>query len=317
MNRDRASEQLEVLLARAHKQLGIAVYDSLMSSGGPPELRDPDQTLGRLLAAAHRQTGDAVVGRLARTGRRAPRERAVADRERPSEGLLMRRPAFVRLKYREQALNCARRYWPLDAVRVIRDAVDTVQQLIADLEEEILPDTARDQLLRVSSGMGRVLALPQPEQVPQPALGGFDYMEEVEDFLATCTLRLVAETRRSKQLLDNELLLHFRWTDMSWLGALEVSQDLADDLDLAYREALALSTAVTAVEEASTDFRGADLQSVELNGVDLEGIRWDTTTNWPPEWKERIWRASLAAGTGHGELIVGAEPRDSTVPVDI
>ncbi|MEU3208136.1 hypothetical protein ABZ702_30490 [Streptomyces cyaneofuscatus] len=317
MSRDRASEQLEVLLARAHKQLGIAVYDGLMSSGGPPELRDPDQTLGRLLAAAHRQAGDAVVGRLARTGRRAPSEHAVADRERPSEGLFMRRPAFVRLKYREQALNCARRYWPLDAVRVIRDAVDTVQQLIADLEEEILPNTVRDQLLRVSSGMGRVLALPQPDQVPQPALGGFDYMEEVEDFLATCTLRLVAETRRSKQLLDNELLPHFRWTDMSWLGALEVSQDLADDLDLAYREALALSTAVTAVEEASTDFRGADLQAVELNGVDLEGIRWDTATNWPPEWKERIWRTSLAASTGHGELVVGAEPRDSTVPVDI
>ncbi|MFJ6148899.1 hypothetical protein ACIQH7_35510 [Streptomyces anulatus] len=317
MNRDRASEQLETLLARAHKQLGIAVYDGLMSSGGPPELRDPDQTLGRLLAAAHRQTGDAVVGRLARTGRRAPRERAAADREGSSEGLLMRRPAFVRLKYREQALNCARRYWPLDAVRVIRDAVDTVQKLIADLEEEILPDTARDQLLRVSSGMGHVLALPQPDQVPQPGLGGFDYMEEVEDFLAMCTWRLVTEARRSKQLLDNELLLHFRWTDMSWLGALEVSQDLADDLDLAYREALALSAAVTAVEEASTDFRGADLQSVDLDGVDLEGIRWDTTTSWPLEWKERIWRASLAAGTGHGELIVGAEPHDSTVPVDI
>ncbi|MBT3099384.1 hypothetical protein KMB28_23675, partial [Streptomyces sp. CBG30] len=68
MNRDRASEQLEALLARAHEQLGIAVYDGLMSSGGPPELRDPDQTLGRLLAAVHRQTGDAVVGRLVRRG---------------------------------------------------------------------------------------------------------------------------------------------------------------------------------------------------------------------------------------------------------
>ncbi|MGW4359578.1 hypothetical protein ACWEKU_12600 [Streptomyces californicus] len=222
MNRDRASEQLEVLLARAHRQLGVAVYDGLMSSGGPPELRDPDQTLGRLLAAAHRQTGDAVVGRLVCKGRRVPRERAVAHREGPSEGLLMRRSAFVRLKYREQALKCARRYWPLDAVRVIRDAVDTVQQLIVDLEEEALPDNARDQLLRVSSSMGRVLALPQPDQVPQPALGGFDYMEEVEEFLAACTWRLVAETRRSKQLLDNELLLHFRWSDMSWLGALEV-----------------------------------------------------------------------------------------------
>ncbi|WP_329027144.1 hypothetical protein [Streptomyces sp. NBC_00690] len=165
--------------------------------------------------------------------------------------------------------------------------------------------------------MGHVLALPQPAQLPQPALGGYSYMEEVEEFLATCAWRLVAETRRSKQLLDDELLLHFRWTDTSLLGALEVSQDLADDLDLACREALALSTAVAAVEEASTDFRGADLQSVDLDGVDLEGIRWDTATNWPAEWKERIWRASLAVDTGHGELIVGAEPRDSTVPVDI
>ncbi|MBT3087334.1 hypothetical protein KMB31_12435, partial [Streptomyces sp. CYG21] len=160
-------------------------------------------------------------------------------------------------------------------------------------------------------------ALPQPPQVPQPALGGFDYMEEVEDVLVTCMWRLVAEARRSKQLLDNELLLHFRWTDMSWLGALEVSQDLADDLDLAYREALALSTAVTAVEEASTDFRGADLQSVDLDGSISKASGGTQRPAGPPEWKERIWRASLAAGTGHGELIVGAEPRDSTIPVDI
>ncbi|SCD80389.1 hypothetical protein GA0115253_101881, partial [Streptomyces sp. Termitarium-T10T-6] len=32
----------------------------------------------------------------------------------------------------------------------------------------------------------------------------------------------------------------------------------------------------------------------------------------------RAWTApKSAAGTGHGELVVGAEPRDSTVPVDI
>ncbi|MBT3105015.1 hypothetical protein KMB27_20435 [Streptomyces sp. COG19] len=132
-------------------------------------------------------------------------------------------------------------------------------------------------------------------------------MEEVEDVLVTCMWRLVAEARRSKQLLDNELLLHFRWTDMSWLGALEVSQDLADDLDLAYREALALSTAVTAVEEASTDFRGADLQSVDLDGVDLEGIRWDSDQLAP-----RVEGTYLEGITGRRHGTRGADRRRGT-----
>ncbi|MER7812952.1 hypothetical protein [Streptomyces sp900116325] len=316
MSSDRAADRLEALLTRTHEQLGIAVYDGLMSGGGPPELRDPDQMLGRLLAAVHRRTGDAVVGRLARRHRRESGARAVVGRAAPAEGLLMRRSASVRLKYREQAMDCARRYWPLDVVQVMEDAVDTVQELIAGLEEEMLPDGACDRLLRVSRSMGRVLALPHPAQLP-PALGGYDYMEEVEDYLSTCTWRLVAEARRSKQLLDNELAPSFRAAEISCLGMLEVSQDLADDLDLAHREALSLSRAVAAVEEASTDFRGADLQSVDLDGVDLEGIRWDASTSWPPEWEERIWRASLAADTGHGELIVGVEPSDSTVPADI
>ncbi|WP_329167868.1 hypothetical protein OG939_35765 [Streptomyces sp. NBC_01685] len=316
MRGDQAFDRLEDLLGRAHHQLGIAVYDGLMSSGGPPELRAPDQMLGRLLATAYRQAGHAVTGRLSRQGQVPPREHGVSDRAESSEGLLMRRPATVRLKYREQALNCARGYWPLDAVRVIGDAMQVVQEIVADLEEEVLPTTACDSLLKVSGSMGQVLALPQPANL-QPALSGFDYMEEVENILATCTWRLMSATRRSKQLLDNELLLHFRAAEFSWLGALEVSQDLADDLDLAYREALSLSSAVTVVQDASTDFRGADLQSVDLDGVDLEGIRWDVSTDWPAHWQERIWRASLAVDTNQGELIVGAEPRDSTVPVDI
>ncbi|MFE7355580.1 hypothetical protein ACFU8Q_20880 [Streptomyces sp. NPDC057543] len=286
-----------------------------MSSGGPPELRDPDQMLGRLLASVHRRTGDAVVGRLA-LNRRGPGEAAVVGSAAPAEGLLMQRPASVRLKYREQAMNCARRYWPLNVVKVMGDAVDAVQDLIADLEEERLADATCDRLLRVSSGMGRVLALPQHVQLPL-ALAGYDYVQEVEDYLSTCTERLVAQARSSKQLLDSELSPYFHVSEASWLGMLEVSQDLADDLDLAHREALSLSRAVAAVEEASTDFRGADLQLVDLDGVDLEGIRWDASTGWPPEWKERIWKASLAASTGDGDLIVGVKPSDSTVSADI
>ncbi|WP_143671004.1 hypothetical protein [Streptomyces sp. b84] len=75
--------------------------------------------------------------------------------------------------------------------------------------------------------------------------------------------------------------------------------------------------AVAGVEEASTVFRGADLQLVDLDGVVLEDIRWDSPTGWPPGWEKQIWRASLAAGTKRGELIVGVEHSDSTVPADI
>jgi hypothetical protein len=56
---------------------------------------------------------------------------------------------------------------------------------------------------------------------------------------------------------------------------------------------------------------------VDLEGVELEGIRWDASTAWPPDWEEPIWKASLAADTALGVLIVGAKPHDSTVPADI
>ncbi|MFD7232125.1 pentapeptide repeat-containing protein [Streptomyces sp. NPDC059881] len=317
MSRDRVDERLETLLARAHQQLGIVVYDGLMGSGGPPELRDPDQMLGSLLAAAHRRTGEAVAGRLARRHGKEHGERVVADGVARAENLLMRRLAVVRLKYRQRAMDCAREHWPLNVVTVIEKAVDAVQELITGLEEEDLVETACDRLVQVSRSMGRVLALPGSATQPTPALGGYDYLEEVEEYLSTCSARLVAQARRSKQLLDSELIPHFHAPELSCLGMLELAQDLSDDLDLAHREALSLSRAVAAVKEASTDFRGADLRSADLAGADLEGIRWDASTVWPPEWKERIWKASLAAANGHGELIVGVEPHGSTVAVDL
>lgn len=317
MSSNRADEHLEALLARAHRQLGVVVYDGLMGSGGPPELRDPDQMLGRLLATAHRRTGEAVAMRLARQHGLDDAQQDVADGVARAESPLMRRLASVRLKYRRRAVDCAREHWPLNVASVIENALDAVQGLITGLEEEALAEATCERLVQVSRGMGRVLTLPGPATQPTPGLGGYDYLDEVEDYLSTCSARLVVQARRTKQLLDNELIPHFHAAEPSWLGMLEVAQDLSDDLDLAHREALSLSRAVTAVEEASTDFRGADLRSVDLAGVDLEGIRWDASTVWPPEWKERIWKASLVAATGHGELIVGVEPHDSNVPVDL
>ncbi|MFE3144458.1 hypothetical protein [Streptomyces scopuliridis] len=101
------------------------------------------------------------------------------------------------------------------------------------------------------------------------------------------------------------------------MGALEVSQDLADDLDLAQWEAATLCKAVTVVKAASSDFRGADLRSVDLDGVLLRGIRWDGATVWPTGWEERIRRASRTAAEDRRVLIVDIEPHEITVPADI
>ncbi|MBM9624826.1 hypothetical protein ACFQ60_00290 [Streptomyces zhihengii] len=316
MSSDRSVDRLECLLARAHQQLGIAVQDGLMGSDGPPVLRDPDQVLGRLLAAAHRQTGAVVSERLAswNAQRRAGHD---ASRNAVPSGGLMCRAAAVRLKYREEALKRARRYMPLNVVHVVRDAADAVQQVIAFLEfDQPVPKEHLARLEQRGYGMRRLVALPQVPQRPS-ALGGFDYVDEVDAYLTSCTEPLVAQVRRVLHLFDSDVTPYFDEASMSWLGFLEVAQDLADDLDLAHREAVALSRAVTSVEEASSDFRGADLRSVNLTGVALEGIRWNTSTVWPAEWEERIWRASLATASGGGELVVRGEPHDSTVPADI
>ncbi|MBT2393962.1 hypothetical protein J7E87_32270 [Streptomyces sp. ISL-1] len=319
MSHDSAEERFDTLLASMHEQLGVAVYDGLMGGGGPPELHDPDRALGRLLAGVHRQTGAAVGQRLARRRKKKLAGEQPAAPEGCGQGggtMLMRRPAAVRLKYREQALDMARTYWPQDLVQILRDAVDFVQDLVVHLEEDSLPTGSCQRLTQVGASIGQVLALPESPQFPV-ALAGYDYLETVESDLSPCALRLMSEVRNAQQLLESELVPHLLAAEVSWLGALEVAQDLADDLDLAHREATALSAAVKAVEEVSTDFRGADLRSVDLEGVDLEGIRWDAATVWPAEWEKRIWKASLAAESDRGVLIVGTEPRDSTVPADL
>jgi hypothetical protein len=240
MSQDGPDERLEVLLASVHEQLGVAVYDGLMGRGGPPELHDPDRVLGQLLAAVHRQTGAAVGQRLARRRRKVL---AIASKRRTVNGgcaygddtVLVRRPASVRLKYREQALRIARTYWPQDLVQMLRDALDCVQDLVAHLEEDSLPPGSRQSLIRVSASIGHVLALPESPQLP-PALAGYDYLETVENALSTGAIRLMSEVRSVQQLLEAELIPHLLAEEVSWLGALKVAQDLADDLDLAHRE---------------------------------------------------------------------------------
>ncbi|MEU0574741.1 hypothetical protein [Dermacoccus nishinomiyaensis] len=317
MDQDSGFDRLDALLTQTHRQLGTLVYDSVMGQGGPPEPVDPDRALGLLLAAAHRQTRDAVVRRTARQLKEdvIRSKRAAPGVAAPSGGTLMRRPATIRLKYREQALRIAHAYWPRDLDELIRRALEEIAELIVHLEAESLPEGLPAILTRVSAEMGQVLTLPKSSQL-SPAPAGYDYLEAVEQQLSTRASRLVVEARNSRVLLDTELIPHLSDGDVSWLGALEVAQDLADDLDLAHREALSLLGAVASVKEAGTDFRAADLQTMDLTGLPLVGIRWDQETIWPPAWEERILRASSATDDDLGGLVVGPQPHDSTVGVD-
>ncbi|MFI1866036.1 hypothetical protein [Streptomyces jumonjinensis] len=318
MNDGGGADRLDALLDAAHEQLGIAVYDGLTGQGGPPEPRDPDTALDRLLAAAHRQTLSAVVRRTERLRRAAPaceRRGAGAGFAR-SAGVLMRRPAAVRLKYREQALRIARDYWPQDLDESVRRARDAVQELIVQLEAESLPETSRERLARVGDDLGRVLALPRARRLP-PALTGYDYLEVAQARLSERAARLMDAADAARTLLEAELIPRLGGREVSWAGALEVAEDLADDLDVAYQSAVSLLGAVTEAEEAGNDFRGADLHTVALDGVRLEGVRWDEDTAWPPGWEQRIRRVSLAAGDGLGVLVVGPQPYDSAVAADL
>jgi hypothetical protein len=53
-----------------------------------------------------------------------------------------------------------------------------------------------------------------------------------------------------------------------------------------------LALAAERIDGAASDFRGADLSGVALDGRDLSGVLWDTATRWPKGWTERLRRTS-------------------------
>ncbi|MGI5455608.1 hypothetical protein ACQEWB_21015 [Streptomyces sp. CA-249302] len=315
---DGIDDGLDALLLRVHEQLGTAVGDRIAAQGGPPELRCPDLALDRLLAATHRSVGTAV------TRRRSRESRAALDRRDPGlearlaqRGPLSGRPSPVRVKYRQQALRLAHRYWPTDLAQGMRAAVRTVQDLSDLLEDPAQPLARVEPVVEQLRGQLREMArLPKPRPIPV-TLTGLDYLVAVESALAEPAERLLHELHRVQQLLDEVL-----GPAIATLGASPpgypcgvdaVAQDLVDDLTQGCDQADALARAVAEVERASTDFIGADLGNARLDGVLLEGILWDATTTWPGEWATLIRRASLPSGAERGVLVIAAEPCDHAI----
>ncbi|WP_329344529.1 hypothetical protein OG866_41040 [Streptomyces sp. NBC_00663] len=311
-------DRLDALLMRAHRRLGTAVTDRLAALGGPPELRTPDLALDRLLAATHRAVGTAVTRRRSREARAALAQRNLAHEARLAErGPLSNRPSPVRVKYRQQALRLAHRYWPADLAEGMRTAVRLVQNL-----SDLLEDTARTVVDAASvveqlrENLRELSRMPKPQRSPV-TLTGLDYLVAVESALAEPAERLLHDLHRIRQLLDEELAPAIATlepaTPAYQFGVDAIAQDLIDDLTQGCDQADALAKAVAEVERASSDFVGADLSTAKLDGVRLEGILWDDTTQWPREWEDLIRRASLPSGEEHGVLIVAAEPSDTVI----
>ncbi|WP_244177245.1 hypothetical protein [Streptomyces albus] len=315
-------DDIEALLTTVHRKLGVAVADRLNAHGGPPELLTPDLALDRLLAATHRCTGSAVSHRLSRDTSAAQAQRHSALQARlAARGPLARRPAAIRVKYREETLRLVHNYWPFDLSQAMRTAVRIVQDLYGLLGDSTQPlgraEAAVQQLREHLEGMSR---LPEPHR-PQAALTGLGYLEAVEFALADPAERLANELHGIREFLDQELappVTGLERIGRAYLfGVDAVAQDLIDDLTHGCEEADALARVAAEVEQASNDFVGADLTNAKLDGVLLEGILWDHTTLWPTQWESRVRRASLPSDEEEGVLVIAAEGSESVVHAEV
>lgn len=316
----RDDDGLNALLTTVHHRLGIAVADRLNAHGGPPELRTPDLALDRLLAAAHRATGNAVSRRLSGDDHGGQRDSVLQEGLGPRSHLA-RRPAVIRVKYREDVLRLVHSYWPFDLAEGMRTAVRIAQHLCDLLSDSAQPltraDTAVEQLREHLDGMSRQSRTHRPQTAPSD----LDYLNTVESVLADPAERLSSELHGVRELLDAELApsisaLRTPAGRAYLFGVGTVAQDIIDDLAHGFGHADALARAVAEVERAGNDFVGADLTSAKLDGVPLEGILWDATTLWPAQWETRVRRASLPSGAEQGVLVVAAEGHDSVVHAD-
>ncbi|MGW6489320.1 hypothetical protein [Streptomyces sp. NPDC055056] len=314
----RHTDDLEALLAAVHDQLGIAVNDRLNALGGPPELRAPDLALDRLLVATHRTLGTSVNRRLSRDVCDALVQRNAALQAHLTErGALSHRPAAIRVKHREEALRLVHLYWPRDLAEAMRAAVRIVQDLCDLLGETTQQmDHVETVLDNLRCHLASMAQLPEPNRcLPSPTRP--DYLGAVEQTLAHPAERFVGELHSIRELLDEELaptIEALETADRSYLfGVNAIAQDLIDDLARGCEEATALSKAVIEVEQASNDFVGADLTNAHLDGLLLDGILWDDTTRWPPEWEMRVRRASLLCDEEEGIRVVAAEGSDTIV----
>lgn len=86
--------------------------------------------------------------------------------------------------------------------------------------------------------------------------------------------------------------------DLTQVLALDLVQDADAEERDRHRAELVRSIvgAVDDVVHAATQVIGVDVSNVDLRDIPLEGLRWSSTTRWPPDWADWVHRNSVTLG---------------------
>lgn len=312
-----SDRELDDILAAAHRRLGSAVNERLTAQGGPPEVRDPDRTLDRLLSATHRQVGRAVSRRTHTWSHEDGPNGSPAGRHeaswKPAD-----RPAATRLKHRRETLRILESFGQWDPATELKRALIGLEDL-SDLIVLKHFHRASNAFIDVVTALEGVLCiLPRIRSSP-PLDGG--YQHAVLEHVRSPVTRLASKITSIHRFTHGELgprILSTSSLDHDARGsALEMIQDMCDDVRRALDFTPAVEDAIAEVRRACDDFCGFDLHSMDLEEIPLEGVRWSRDTIWPADWEARIRRSSLPANGSDTELVVVAEPSDREVPVGV
>lgn len=74
-----------------------------------------------------------------------------------------------------------------------------------------------------------------------------------------------------------------------------------------------LLEAVEIMDRVVSDVVGADLRNDDLTGIPLEGVRWSSTTRWPPAWRDRVRHRSVRIGPDLWEVDRGGIDTDHLI----
>jgi hypothetical protein len=69
------------------------------------------------------------------------------------------------------------------------------------------------------------------------------------------------------------------------------------------------------LDRVRRDFVGADVHAASLDGIPLDGVRWSSTTRWPPAWEESIRRDSVKIGLDLFEIRPGTAAVSDNAPL--
>lgn len=222
----------------------------------------------------------------------------------------------------------------LVCVRRLMDALDAPCQLALDLVERLARDLdiVRD-VLHVSSepvaysyNHGLTLAHDLTLSVELALTGVRDRAEKRRNELHNVREQIHAVdparglARNHYDVTKDVAYSHRLLGDLS--GALAASLQNSPDLRAARAAALAIGRHLDIarasntteqqwiqdiVEQAVTDFTGADLSSAALESASLERVRWSASTRWPLEWAAHIRDVSIEVQPGIFEIRSGRQ----------